>query len=67
MSPYSEDDLHELAGLIGTDHMLFGSDYPHAEGLADPVSFVDDLDGFSDDDIRRIMCDNGTGLSQLAV
>ena len=67
VSPYYEDDLHELAGLIGTDHMLFGSDYPHAEGLADPVSFVNDLDGFSDADVRRIMCDNGAGLSQLAI
>ena len=38
-----------LAELIGVDHILFGSDWPHAEGLADPLSYVEDLDeaGFS--------------------
>ena len=29
---------------IGVDHVLFGSDYPHPEGLADPASYVDELE-----------------------
>ena len=33
------------AELIGVEHVLFGSDYPHPEGLADPVSYVDELKG----------------------
>ena len=33
-----------LADLLGDDHVLFGSDYPHPEGLADPRSYVDDLE-----------------------
>ena len=44
--------------------MIFGSDYPHAEGLADPKSFVDDLPGFSDDEVRLVMRENGLTLSQ---
>jgi hypothetical protein len=63
VSPYYEDDLLELRSMIGADHILFGSDYPHAEGLADPVSFVHDLAGFSDEEIRSIMRDNGFGLA----
>ena len=34
-----------LVELIGADHVLFGSDYPHPEGLADPIMLVDDLEG----------------------
>ena len=66
VSPYYEDDLHQLREIIGADHMLFGSDFPHAEGLADPVSFVDDLEGFSDDEIAKIMRTNGMGLTKRA-
>lgn len=63
VSPYYEDDLHGLREAIGASHILFGSDYPHAEGLADPVSFVDDLTGFSKDEVQMIMRDNGLGLA----
>ena len=52
VSPYYEDDLVELRDELGATQMIFGSDYPHAEGLADPKSFVNDLAGFSDDEIR---------------
>jgi hypothetical protein len=30
------DDLG-VCDRIGADHMLMGSDYPHAEGLAEPA------------------------------
>ena len=65
VSPYYEDDLHGLRDAIGSDHILFGSDYPHAEGLADPVSFVNDLGGFSKDEVQLIMRDNATALAEL--
>jgi hypothetical protein len=43
-----------------------GSDYPHAEGLADPVSYIKDLKNFnySDEDCRLVMRDNGISLSR---
>ncbi len=56
--PYCEDDFHALAELMGTERMLFGSDWPHGEGLAEPVSFEKELDGFDDAAIKRIMRDN---------
>ena len=65
VAPYYEDDIRGLADAIGTGHVLFGSDWPHAEGLADPSSFVDDLAGFSDEEIRLIMRDNGLALSAV--
>jgi predicted TIM-barrel fold metal-dependent hydrolase len=62
VSPYYEDDIAGLRDAIGADRILFGSDYPHGEGLADPISFVNDLPGFSKQDIRLIMRDNGHAL-----
>jgi len=62
VAPFYEDDMVEIAGLIGADHMLFGSDWPHAEGLANPVAFVDDLAGLGDADIERVMKTNGEYL-----
>jgi len=38
--------------------ILFGSDWPHGEGLAEPVTFTKELAGFSADDVRKIMRDN---------
>jgi len=66
VSPYYEEDLGAMRDLIGADHMLMGSDWPHAEGLADPVAFIKDLDnhGFSHDDARLVMRENGLVLAQ---
>ena len=63
VSPYYEDDIRHLADLIGADRVLMGSDYPHAEGLAEPSDYVHDLDGFSADEIRLIIRDNGVALA----
>jgi predicted TIM-barrel fold metal-dependent hydrolase len=64
VSPFYEDDLADLAELIGVSQIAFGSDWPHAEGLADPVSYIDDLDaaGYSQDDADRVMYDNAAAL-----
>ena len=64
VAPFYEDDMTQLAELLGVDHMIFGSDYPHAEGLSDPLAFVHDLKGFADDDIHKVMRLNGMSLIQ---
>lgn len=65
VSPFYEDELDRLRELIGPERILMGSDYPHAEGLAEPASYIKDLKNFnfSDEDCRRIMRDNGLALS----
>ena len=67
VAPFYEDDIRGLADAIGVDHVLFGSDWPHAEGLAVPTDFVEDLHGFDADEIRTIMRDNGRALATLRV
>jgi predicted TIM-barrel fold metal-dependent hydrolase len=46
VSPYYEDELAALRDLLGADRMLMGSDYPHAEGLAEPTTYIKDLENF---------------------
>jgi len=66
IAPFYEDDLAAIKQTIGVDRMLFGSDWPHAEGLAEPRSFADDLRryDFDEDEIRIVMSDNGRQLAQ---
>jgi predicted TIM-barrel fold metal-dependent hydrolase len=64
VSPYYEDDLGALRELIGAGQILMGSDWPHAEGLVEPVDYIHDLRRFDipDEDCRRIMRDNAASL-----
>jgi predicted TIM-barrel fold metal-dependent hydrolase len=62
VTPYCEEDLEALADLIGVERILFGSDWPHGEGLEQPLDFLKELDGFEDKAIRRVMRDNALEL-----
>jgi predicted TIM-barrel fold metal-dependent hydrolase len=62
ISPFWEEDLGALAGLIGAERVLFGSDYPHPEGLAEPATYVHQLAGVADETVRKIM---GGNLARL--
>ncbi|MEX2293057.1 MAG: amidohydrolase family protein [Acidimicrobiales bacterium] len=64
--PFHEDDPVGLCGVIGADNVLFGSDYPHPEGMSDPISFVDDLKGLSDEDTAKVMGGNLARLMNVA-
>lgn len=59
VSPFHEDDLGGLCELLGADHLCFGSDYPHPEGLAEPCSYIDHLPSdLPEDDVKGIMGGN---------
>jgi predicted TIM-barrel fold metal-dependent hydrolase len=62
ISPFWEEDLAALADLIGVERVLFGSDYPHPEGLAEPATYVDELKGVPEDAVAKIM---GGNLARL--
>ena len=65
VSPFWEEDLGALAELIGVERVLFGSDFPHPEGLADPASYLDELAGLPDESVRKIMGGNLAGLMNV--
>ena len=64
--PFHEEDPIGLVELIGADNVLFGSDFPHPEGMYDPVGFVDQLEGLSDTDKAKIMGGNLNRIMKVA-
>jgi predicted TIM-barrel fold metal-dependent hydrolase len=65
INPFWEDDVYEVARLMGTDRVIFGSDWPHIEGLPKPLDYLVELKEFDADDVRKIMHDNVTELNEL--
>jgi predicted TIM-barrel fold metal-dependent hydrolase len=68
VNPFWEDDVSALVELIGADRVVFGSDYPHPEGLAEPLEYLDYLAKAKLDagQQKRIMSDNSNELLRLA-
>lgn len=66
ISPYYEDDMSVLKDAVGIDRLMFGSDFPHTEGLADPLAFVKDIPDFDDAETRAVMSDNVRDFLGLA-
>ncbi|UXA06170.1 amidohydrolase [Mycobacterium sp. SMC-2] len=62
VSPFYEDGIADLIDLIGVERVLFGSDYPHPEGLAQPTHFADALGHLPQEDRAKIMGGNLTRL-----
>lgn len=58
VSPFPEEDIPALTELIGAERVLLGSDWPHAEGLAEPREYLDGLKGLDDREIHLIARDN---------
>ncbi|MGX7681512.1 amidohydrolase family protein [Jatrophihabitans sp. DSM 45814] len=60
--PFFEEDVMGIVELVGADNVVFGSDYPHPEGLFDPVTFVDEIDELPEADKAKVM---GGNLAKL--
>jgi predicted TIM-barrel fold metal-dependent hydrolase len=58
VSPFYEEGIDDLINLIGVDQVLYGSDWPHPEGLAEPTHYITALEHLSMDDQARIMGGN---------
>jgi len=62
VSPFWEEDFSKLTALIGAERVLFGSDYPHPEGLAEPTSYIDHIQHLPLEDQKLVM---GGNLARL--
>lgn len=58
VSPFYEDSIDSIAQLIGYERILFGSDWPHPEGLKHPLDFFKDIKHVSPENTRLIMSTN---------
>ena len=56
VAPYPEDDIPWIVEQMGhADSIVMGSDYPHAEGMANPADYLKLLDGLDETTKQRIM------------
>jgi predicted TIM-barrel fold metal-dependent hydrolase len=62
VSPFPEEDIVGLTHLLGGDRVLFGSDWPHAEGNEQPADYARYLDKVDPSDVRKILRDNAMSL-----
>ncbi len=63
VAPFVEDDVEDLAIYLPVERILFGSDWPHAEGLPEPRDFFTNVAAFSLEDQRKIMVENARELT----
>ncbi|HXY44107.1 MAG TPA: amidohydrolase family protein [Acidimicrobiales bacterium] len=65
INPFWEDDVDEIVGLMGDDRVIFGSDWPHVEGLPEPTDWVTELQKLPDESVAKIMGGNVSELNEL--
>jgi predicted TIM-barrel fold metal-dependent hydrolase len=58
VSPFWEDNAARAIEAIGVERTLFGSDWPHTEGMVEPADYFGELDTLPADAIRQVMRDN---------
>ena len=58
INPFWEDDPYEVAELMGVDRVVFGSDWPHIEGMPTPLDYADELSSFDEHGRKLILHDN---------
>jgi predicted TIM-barrel fold metal-dependent hydrolase len=63
VAPFVEDSVEDLAHHLPVERILFGSDWPHAEGVGHPRDFFANVSSFSLDDQRKIMVENARQLT----
>ncbi|NLD75574.1 MAG: amidohydrolase [Acidimicrobiales bacterium] len=68
VTPFWEDHVDELVDVIGSDRLLLGSDWPHAEGTKQPIDFVTDtLAALPADAVEQIAWTNAVDLLGLDI
>jgi predicted TIM-barrel fold metal-dependent hydrolase len=65
---FHDPDPAGLAELIGVDNVLFGSDFPHRECLADPLSYSEVVEAqMSADDAAKVMGGNLARIMKVSL
>ena len=64
INPFWEDDVRETVDAMGADRVIFGSDWPHIEGMPEPLDYLPELKVFSDADKKKILLDNVSYLNE---
>ncbi len=65
INPFWEDDVTELVQTMGADRVIFGSDWPHIEGMPRPLDYLDEVAAFPAADRDAVLRTNTVELNQL--
>jgi len=66
VNPYPEEDHEQILRCLGPEHLLFGSDWPHPEGIPEPRRYPEFLPaGTPPEAIARMMRGNARQLLGL--
>lgn len=63
VAPFVEDNAAEMAKFMPVERIIYGSDWPHGEGLAHPRDYFATMDGMAASDVRKIMLENARALT----
>jgi predicted TIM-barrel fold metal-dependent hydrolase len=64
INPFWEDDVNEVVEHMGPDRVIFGSDWPHIEGMQHPLDYADEVAHFDARAQRKILRENTVGLNE---
>ncbi|HKS46987.1 MAG TPA: amidohydrolase family protein [Amycolatopsis sp.] len=62
ISPYYEDPWREIIECVGVDRVVYGSDWPHPEGLPEPLDVLEEIGIVTPDELKLIVRDNTASL-----
>ena len=66
VAPFYEDDVNALRRDLPVERMLFGSDFPHPEGVADPLQYFEEFGEYKPDEVEKVFSTNLKGLLEGA-
>jgi hypothetical protein len=62
VAPFYEDDVNQLRNVLPIERTLFGSDFPHPEGVAEPLQYLEEFTEFSAAEVEKVFSTNLKGL-----
>jgi len=63
INPFWEDDPYEVVELMGADRVIFGSDWPHIEGMELPLDYLAEVKELDAAAKLLVMRDNARALT----
>ncbi len=66
INPFWEDKMTDVVAHMGVDRVIYGSDWPHMEGMEQPRDILEEgeLDPFSLADQAKILYENSAALNE---
>jgi predicted TIM-barrel fold metal-dependent hydrolase len=58
VAPFPEENIQRVIEIVGTKPIVFGSDFPHGEGLPEPTMYLSQVEKLTEDDRHAIMRGN---------